>query len=480
LACEGECGLGIHQNCLGDDGSEGSPGLQAWFCNSCKPVTSGNSEPSAMVSAPLQFTTWEAVIWVAERFSALQQSVAAHREHCDTEMALIGQVLKDCVNAGEPGMNNNSNTYAVATSPPRHAVAAWPSLPPPGSEAQNGNAGLQRMAAIPRDEPPAAAPAQTPILPTQPNAVPRAVASTSATPTPAKNTPRTSEPTTQKQNNYQKQKKTTTSDIFVKSKEDQNKNKQQALEEVKKHLPPTTIKDHIEDVTGLPGTGSVVVVKCTNSASRIVVEQALTKAIGDAYQIEKSQPRVLKSKIKVLDVNDEDLSADPEGNVDLDQLLNKIKEKNNIPADGLIRILQAKKSTKKHRSAMLIILVDETTKNFIIKNGLKVGYSRLQVQDLGCVRTCFKCGGYNHSQWNCTRPETTCYVCAETGHHGKECDQWKNKTSHKCPNCVKYNTKYEGDAEFQPLDVNHKAGDQNNCEIYKRVDSRVRLQFEKE
>jgi hypothetical protein len=149
-----------------------------------------------------------------------------------------------------------------------------------------------------------------------------------STPTTVRNTPQASVPTAQKTNNNNKQKKKiTTSDIFVKSKEDQNKNKQQALDEVKKHLPPNTIKDHIEDVTGLLGKGSAVVVKCTDEASRMIVEQALKTAIGDAYEIEKGHQRVLKSKVKVLDVKDEDLPTDSEGLVDSDQLLNKIKEK---------------------------------------------------------------------------------------------------------------------------------------------------------
>jgi hypothetical protein len=130
---------------------------------------------------------------------------------------------------------------------------------------------------------------------------------------------------------------------------------------------------------------------------------------------------------------------------------------------------------------MLILLVDENTKTFIMNNGLKVGYTRLQVLDLGCVRICYNCGGYNHNQWNCSQKDTTtCYICAETGHTGKDCTNWKNKTSHKCPNCVNYNTKYQGEAEFEAYDENHKAGDQINCEIYKRVDLQVRSQFEKE
>jgi hypothetical protein len=257
-----------------------------------------------------------------------------------------------------------------------------------------------------------------------------------------------------------------TSDIYVKNKKSQNQNKN-AMELVKKNLPSETIKNHIENVIAIPMTGSVVV-KCTNEESRQLVAEALQTAIGEDYQVEESRPKIIKVAIKIYGVSDDDLTKEPNGAVDRAHILNQIQDKNDLPPDCFLQVLQARKSQNGGPPAHLLLLADETTKNTLEKSGIKIGYTRLEVKDMGPIPICYNCCGLNHSTSRC-QSEPTCSICAEVGHLGRDCEKRHDSTAHRCASCVNYNKKGQRDPTIDQLPENHKTGDKLNCESYKRV-----------
>lgn len=463
VACGGECNRSIHKNCQSAYGSGGSPVKGSWRCHPCKKEISRKSVPSAMEADASDMLPEDKLALLKEYFIDLRATSRRHEQEIAEKIATFEQLLGLAqVAPGSNSGNSIDHTYSeVATSPPPRAITPAnmgqemsSKMTTPGKKGKSGNTAS-----------PAAAPPPT------------FAAKLSASTAPPKQK-KLLEDFVPKKNN--------TSDIFVKTKKAlQNNNKESgsALKQVQKHLSSKTIKDHIEDVTGKPGANTVVV-RCTNETSRSVVTEELENAIGSEYQIEASRPKVLKSKMKVHSVTDDDLSTDPEGIVDRAQILKNIKEKNNLPPNGFIQVLQANKSrngkttNERKAPAQLILLVDEDVKE-ALRKGIKIGFSRLSLLDLGSVSLCFNCGGYNHSTRNCPQQKSTCYVCATEGHQGKDCDKWTDADSHQCPNCVNYNRKWEGNNGYEPLDVHHKAGDQNKCQIYKRCEKNLHEYFGK-
>lgn len=456
VECQRKCGLVIHGKCWGTYGSEGDPQKDTWLCKECIEKDSEkleeNNMESPIIMSAAEGAIYELVGCLVETVGTLQGSVHELQQEV---RELKAQVIAN--NTGKPIINS---PVAVAKSPlklARPAVHAQQSPGNPGSQSTNGNTA-----------PPA-------------EASPTMITAEKITPGAKETTP----PQKQQKNDENTDRKET-SDLFVKTKtslENNKKNNKQALETVKKHLPTETVKDHIEDVSGLPGTAAVVRIKCTTKEGSKIVAAALEKAIGEEYNIEQSRPKMLKTKMKVLDVKDEDLPTGPDGSVDRAKLLSDINERNNLPHDGFLQILQARKGKKGASPAQIILLVDEKTK-VELKKGIKIGYCRLRVMDLGCLRVCYKCGGYNHSIWQCHQKEPTCYICAAQGHLGRDCDKLRERTEHKCTNCVNYNNRERQEVGTEdvilPVETNHKAGDIQKCSVYKRLEEGLKLRFKKE
>ena len=128
--------------------------------------------------------------------------------------------------------------------------------------------------------------------------------------------------------------------------------------------------------------------------------------------------------------------------------------------------MQAHKSNAKSH-AYLMLHADEAAKSELETNGIKIGFQRLTVVDLGPIPICYHCGGYKHSASRCTEKQATCYCCAEKGHTGRECPNKDNKETHKCINCSNYNKKRKDASEY--VHENHRAGDKINCSSYEWV-----------
>jgi hypothetical protein len=450
-SCTGGCGVFIHSTCLGDYGSGGDPGKDTWRCKNCVTDSAANSPQSTMEEGAITATQGEVLI--LQELRELHGQIAEMKELLLRAMPAVVILPNLQVNAqplpGEKGGNNSRSYVEVAASPSRQGAAITPAASV-GGETPVTSKTLSQGKANAGNSAPAAK--TVPAKPAAPAA-------------------------TQKKDSVTR----LTNDIFVTKKKAQNNNKQNAtaLEAVKKNLGPKIIKDHIENVVALQRSSSVVV-KCTNEESSLVVAAALQKAIGDDYQVEESRQKTIKVAMMVKGVYDEDLVKEPNGDVDRAYILNAIKEKNDIPPDCFLQVLQARKSNKKGSLAHLMLLVDETAKTQLEEKGVKIGYKRLTVEDLGPIPICYKCGGYNHSTSRCFRTEATCYICAETGHTGRDCAIKRDQAKHKCVNCKNYNKKVADDPNIEHINENHKAGDKINCESYKRVLKNFNLKHKKE
>jgi protein required for attachment to host cells len=450
--CTGSCGSWVHRKCWSSSGSvdlTDSADMQAqnedWRCDDCSPPP----EVEQGV-ATLELTAGESYILTLlheskEERVKLMSEVAELNRKQDKILSLLQQ------NQQKPDHQNTMLSVNVASLSPAtktNGKIIKEKLPPPQQVggSTNGNAAPTPARSFAATA--AASPAARPVVATaQAPPAPRVVAA---------------ELTNQRKHNQEKKQ---TSDIFVKNSPQQRKeNKTKLAEEVKNTLTAPIIKEHIEDVVVLEHPGTVVV-KCSNKVSRQKVVELLTAAIGEKYSIKAAHSQPVKYSVLVRNVQDADLPI-KDGSVDKDAIVNSIKDKNDLPPDCSIEVAVVRKSKGQQRP-QLIIRVDEVTKNNLSKTGVKFGYSRLKVNDLGPFPSCGRCCAHFHSTAQCMKQEVNCFVCAGN-HLGKECPNTLDTGTHKCINCSNYNKRIEmiNDPNFDRIDENHKAGDRTMCPSY--------------
>lgn len=203
------------------------------------------------------------------------------------------------------------------------------------------------------------------------------------------------------------------------------------------------IKDLAVGITKLRkgGKGSVIL-GCESEREIKQLKDTVSEKLGKDFEI--MEPKKIKPKLKVLNVDEDEMKLKDEN------LIDTIKKQNNIDGSErgfYIRVVKridnerrggttrTRRGNKEEGS--LILEVDEETHELILKRGkINIGWRKCMVFNHYSVRRCFKCWGYYHIAKNCTRQET-CHKCAGN-HKASEC----TSTKKKCINCMYKNKTY--------------------------------------
>ncbi|KYN08836.1 hypothetical protein ALC57_19057, partial [Trachymyrmex cornetzi] len=150
------------------------------------------------------------------------------------------------------------------------------------------------------------------------------------------------------------------------------------------------------------------------------------KKLKETENYNMKEPPQSRSKIKIINIDMEEM------NLDDNELVNIIKKQNKIDAVNMCivkRIIKEKKN-QSGRGEMevgsVIIELDEKMHELMLKKAkLSIGCKKCPIFDHISVKRCFKCWGYYHIAKNCKRDET-CHKCAGN-HNSIDCTATKKK-----------------------------------------------------
>lgn len=167
----------------------------------------------------------------------------------------------------------------------------------------------------------------------------------------------------------------------------------------------------------------------------------MSEKLGKDFEI--MEPKKIKPKLKIINVDEEEMKIKDE------DLIDTIKKQNNIDGRGggfHIRVVKrisnkrrggTTRTRRESKEGSLILEVDEVTHELILKRGkINIGWGKCMVFNHYSLRRCFRCWGYYHIAKNCTRQET-CHKCAGD-HKTSEC----TATRKRCINCMYKNKTY--------------------------------------
>lgn len=200
------------------------------------------------------------------------------------------------------------------------------------------------------------------------------------------------------------------------------------------------IKDLAVGITKLRkgGKGSVIL-GCESEREIKQLKDTVSKKLGKDFEI--MEPKKIKPKLKVLDVDEDEMKLKDEDLIDM------IKKQNNIDGKeggSYIRVVKkidkvrkgGNRNGNKGEGSLILEIDEETHESFLKRGKINMGWRKCMVFNHYSVRRCFKCWGYYHIAKNCTRQET-CHKCAGD-HKASEC----RATKKKCINCMYKNKTY--------------------------------------
>lgn len=155
-----------------------------------------------------------------------------------------------------------------------------------------------------------------------------------------------------------------------------------------------------------------IILGCESEKEIKMLKDTVREKLGDDFKIEEPEKR--KPKIKIINVNEEEINLKDENLIDT---IVKQNEINGKEEDFYITVVKKIVKEKKddiartreggrREEGSLILEVDETThERMIRKEKLNIGWRKCLVFDYFNVKRCFKCWGYYHIAKNCTRQE---------------------------------------------------------------------------
>lgn len=177
------------------------------------------------------------------------------------------------------------------------------------------------------------------------------------------------------------------------------------------------------------GNKGNVILGCESKSEMEKLKVTVQNKLGEDYNI--MEPKGAKSKIKTVNIEEEEIKLDDE------KLLYAIIKQNKIEDEREefhMRIIKkiAKENTRGgENNGSLIIELDDVTYDELMKRGkINVGWRKCRVFDYISVKRCFKCWGYYHIAKNCVKQES-CHKCAGK-HKAEECREKKMR----CVNCM--------------------------------------------
>lgn len=213
-----------------------------------------------------------------------------------------------------------------------------------------------------------------------------------------------------------------------------------------------------------------VILGCDRETEMLQLKTKVQDKLGNDFKI--TEPKQTIPKIKVTNVDEEDMKLEEECLMDIIKRQNKLDEGRQGFLRVIKKIIKEKINVKAsigRSDGSLILEVDEITHGLMINNGkINLEWRKCNVYDYLSVKRCFKCWGYFHIAKNCMRQET-CYKCAGN-HKAKEC----TATKQRCVNCMHKIEKYN----LNTIDEHDALN--KECPTYKRAIERERKKIGRE
>jgi len=200
------------------------------------------------------------------------------------------------------------------------------------------------------------------------------------------------------------------------------------------------IKNLAVGITKLRKGKGTVILDCGSESEMKQLKDLMSEKLGKDFEI--AEPKKVKLKLKIINIEKEEMILKDE------KLIDTIKKQNNIDGkEFYIRIVKRfssgrrgenMKARKENREEGSIILeVNEKTHELMLrKEKVNIGWKKYMIFNHYSVKRCFKCWGYYHLAKNCARQET-CHKCAGS-HVSNEC----KATERRCVNCMYKNKTY--------------------------------------
>lgn len=220
--------------------------------------------------------------------------------------------------------------------------------------------------------------------------------------------------------------------------------------EIRKAIDPVDIGIAVSQIRQVSKGG--IVIGCEKTEDRNILKAKMNEKLGEKYNI--AIPSLKKPKLKIVNINNDDISESEDKIVDTIIKQNKIDSSEKQFHLKLLKVIQ----NKTRRSSTLILEVDPTTYSSILRNEkITIGWSRGRVYDHVNMVQCFKCYRFNHIAKDCQK-NTICSLCSGS-HNYTTC----TSNQKKCSNCSWARTKLNIE-----LDTNHGATDKK-CPCYQRL-----------
>ncbi|XP_076292176.1 uncharacterized protein LOC143214708 [Lasioglossum baleicum] len=179
------------------------------------------------------------------------------------------------------------------------------------------------------------------------------------------------------------------------------------------------------------GKGSIIL-GCESEKEIKRLKDTVCEKLGEDFEI--AEPKKRKPKIKIVNVNEEEMNLDDENLIDAILKQNEInREEEGFHIRVVKKIIKARKNVneRKREEGSLLLEVDKAThERMLNKEKINIGWRKCFVFDYFNVKRCYKCWGYYHIAKNCTRQET-CFKYAGN-HKANDC----TTTKKRCVNCM--------------------------------------------
>lgn len=184
------------------------------------------------------------------------------------------------------------------------------------------------------------------------------------------------------------------------------------------------------------GSGGAVILRCESEREMEKLKNTVHEQLGEDVTI--TEPKKIKPKIKIVNVDEEEMNLEDENLLDTIKRQNKFNEAEEGFYMRIVKKIFKEKRNDNTRNrggrreeGSIILEVDEMTyEQMIRREKINIGWRKCIVYNHYNVKRCFKCWGYYHIAKNCIRQEI-CYKCAGS-HKATECTASRKR----CVNCM--------------------------------------------
>lgn len=172
-----------------------------------------------------------------------------------------------------------------------------------------------------------------------------------------------------------------------------------------------------------------VILGCESKSEMENLKVTVQNKLGEDYNI--MEPKGVMSKIKIVNIAEEEIKLDDEKLLYAIVKQNKIEDEREEFHMRIIKKIAKENNRGGENNGSLIIELDDVTHDELMKRGkVNVGWRKCRVFEYFSVKRCFKCWGYYHIAKNCVKQES-CHKCAGK-HKAEECREKKKR----CVNCM--------------------------------------------